>query len=83
LKQNYPNPFNPQTNIEFSIAKPGIVKILVYDVLGKEVGVLVNEFKNAGRHKIVFDGSNYSSGIYFYRIITNQYSQTKKLLLLK
>ncbi|OGU66557.1 MAG: hypothetical protein A2499_17080 [Stygiobacter sp. RIFOXYC12_FULL_38_8] len=83
LLQNYPNPFNPQTTIEYSIAKAGNVKILLYDMLGKELRVLADEFKNVGHHKIVFDGSNYSSGIYFYKIQTSNYSQTKKLSLIK
>jgi hypothetical protein len=83
LLQNYPNPFNPLTNIEYDIAKAGNVNIYIYDILGKKVGVLLDGFIEAGRHKIVFDGSNYSSGIYFYRIIASNYSLTKKLTLIK
>lgn len=83
LFQNYPNPFNPKTNIDYYIPKAGHVKLIVYDLLGREANVLLDEFKDIGRHKAVFDGSNYSSGIYFYRIITGNYSETKKLVLLK
>jgi hypothetical protein len=83
LFQNYPNPFNPRTNIDYYIPKAGLVKLAVYDMLGREVKVILNEFKAAGRHKAVFDGADYSSGMYLYRIITENYSETKKLVLLK
>jgi hypothetical protein len=83
LYQNYPNPFNPKTNIEFDIAESQNVKISVYDILGVEKEILLNGYLNAGKHKIVFDGLNYSSGVYLYKIVTDNYSQTKKLLLLK
>jgi len=83
LYQNYPNPFNPNTNIEFVIQKSQNVKILVYDILGKEKEILLNSYLKAGKHKIVFNGSNYSSGIYLYKMITNNFVQTKKLILLK
>jgi hypothetical protein len=83
LYQNYPNPFNPKTNIEFDIAESQNVKISIYDILGVEKEILLNAYMNAGKHKIVFDGLNYSSGVYLYKIVTDNYSQTKKLLLLK
>lgn len=83
LLQNYPNPFNPLTNIEFSLAKAEHVKIFLYDLLGRRVGILLDEYKDMGQHKIVFDGSNYASGTYFYKITTSNYSKTKKLLLIK
>lgn len=83
LYQNYPNPFNPKTNIEFDIAESQNVKISIYNILGVEKEILLNAYMKAGKHKIVFNGSNYSSGVYLYKIVTDNYSQTKKLLLLK
>jgi len=83
LYQNYPNPFNPKTNIEFEIAESQNVKISIYDILGVEKEILLNGYMKAGKHKIVFNASNYSSGVYLYKIVTDNYSQTKKLLLLK
>jgi carboxypeptidase T len=83
LEQNFPNPFNPVTQINYSIAKQGFVKISVYDLLGREVRVLVNEVKNAGNYSIEFYGANLSSGIYFYKIESNGFTDTKKLTLIK
>jgi len=83
LSQNYPNPFNPTTTINYSIPESGFVTIKIYDVLSKEIRILVSEEKSAGIYSIKFDGSSLSSGIYFYRMQTNNFSQTKKLLLLK
>jgi len=83
LYQNYPNPFNPTTNIEYELPKPSGVKIVMYNSLGNELKTMVNKYKSAGRHKIKFDGTNFSNGIYFYRIITDEFVATKKLVLLK
>jgi len=84
LEQNYPNPFNPQTNITFSLPKSGLVTLLVYDVLGREVAKLINnEKKTAGTHQIGFDGKNLPSGIYFYRLTSEYYVASKKMLLIK
>jgi len=83
LSQNYPNPFNPTTSIEYKIAEPGFVSIKVFDALGREVAALVNEFMQPGNYKINFDASNLPSGIYFYRMITNNFITTKKFTLLK
>lgn len=83
LKQNYPNPFNPTTSIEFSIPNSGLVKLVVYDVLGKEVATLVNEVKNAGNYIVDFNASNLTSGIYFYKISTGDFSSVKKMMLIK
>jgi len=83
LEQNYPNPFNPSTSIDFSIAEPGLVKLAVYNLLGQEVKSLVNEFKEAGPHTIIFDASNLTSGVYFYKLESAQFSQTRKMLLTK
>lgn len=83
LSQNYPNPFNPITTIEFSIPEKSSVKITVFDILGKEIEVLVNEVKTKGNFSITFDGKNLSSGIYFYKIETPEFTETKKMLLVK
>jgi uncharacterized delta-60 repeat protein len=83
LTQNYPNPFNPNTNIEFSLPQPGLVKLAVYDMLGREVSVLINQDLNAGRYKYDFSGSALSSGVYFYRLEANGFSEVKKMNLIK
>ena len=83
LEQNYPNPFNPSTSINFSMGEPGIVKLSLYNLLGQEVKLLVNEFKEAGPHTITFDASSLTSGAYFYTLETLQFKQTKKMLLAK
>jgi hypothetical protein len=83
LEQNYPNPFNPGTTINFSIKEEGLVILKVYDVLGKEIKTLVNENKPEGIYKVFFDASQLPSGMYFYSIKANKYSETKKMLLAK
>lgn len=83
LEQNYPNPFNPKTTIEYSIAKPGKVEIIVFDVVGREVAKLVNDTKQAGKYEVVFDGSNYSSGLYLFKMKIGNFIQTRKMLLMK
>ena len=83
LSQNYPNPFNPNTIIEFSLPKASEVSLKIYDMLGKEIVNLVEEQKSAGKYKIDFDASSLSSGIYFYKLDANNYSQSRKMLLLK
>ena len=83
LFQNYPNPFNPNTNINFSIPNSSFVTLKVYDVLGKEVANLVNEELSAGTYNFNFDAAKLTSGIYFYRIQTDNFVETKKMTLLK
>ncbi|MBV6477991.1 MAG: hypothetical protein HGGPFJEG_00737 [Ignavibacteria bacterium] len=83
LSQNYPNPFNPSTTINFAIPSTGLVTLKVYDVVGKEVASLVNEVKNAGNHSVKFNASGLSSGVYFYRLQTGDFVDTKKMFLLK
>jgi pectin methylesterase-like acyl-CoA thioesterase len=83
LFQNYPNPFNPSTTIKYSMPKNGFVKITLYDVLGSQVKVLVNEEKPAGFYEVKFDASNLASGIYFYSIKADDFMQTKKMILMK
>jgi len=83
LEQNYPNPFNPATSIHYSIGSSQFVSIKVFDVLGNEVAVLVNEEKTAGNYKIEFNASNLSSGIYFYKLQAGSFVETKKMILLR
>lgn len=83
LSQNYPNPFNPNTTIRYSIPKASFVNIRIYDILGREVKTLVNEQKQAANYSINFNGNNFASGIYLYRMQAGNFIQTKKLVLLK
>ena len=83
LYQNYPNPFNPNTNIKFDIQKTSPIKLVIYDALGREVATLVNEELKAGSYQVSWDGSNYTSGVYFYTLQAGDYIETKKMLLLK
>jgi hypothetical protein len=83
LVQNYPNPFNPTTRIRYQIPKPSFVTIKVFDVLGNEIKTLIKEEKIAGSYEIEFDGSALTSGIYYYRITSAEFLQTKKMILLK
>ncbi len=89
LSQNYPNPFNPSTTIDYQLPTAGFVTLKVYDLLGREVETLVNEYKQAGNYKAAFNAGHLersremASGIYFYRLQTGSYSETKKLILMK
>ena len=83
LSQNYPNPFNPSTKISFALPKAGDVKLVVFDLLGREVATVVNEFKTAGNHTVDFNAASLASGVYFYRIEAGDFTATKKMLLLK
>lgn len=83
LEQNYPNPFNPSTTLRYSIPAAANTKLTVYDGTGREIAVLVNQWQSEGSHSIDFNGSGLSSGIYFYRLNSGSFSQTKKLILLK
>jgi beta-galactosidase len=87
LEQNYPNPFNPETKIVFNLPYSSNVKLKIFDVLGNEISTLVNEYKNAGTHKVDFNlnslTKNISSGVYFYRLETDSYISTKKMVYLK
>jgi hypothetical protein len=83
LEQNYPNPFNPSTTINYSIAEAGLVKIAVFNLLGQEVALIENEFKEAGQYNMIFNASTLTSGVYFYTIESSQFKQTKKMLLAK
>lgn len=83
LYQNYPNPFNPVTNIRYSIAKNDFVTIKIFDALGKEISTHVNEFQKSGTYEILFDAKNLSSGIYYFKLQTREFSDVKKMVLIK
>ena len=80
---NYPNPFNPTTIIRYQMPEAGNVTLKIYDILGREVKTLVDEFKDKGSYNVIFDGSNLASGIYIYTLNVNNFTMTKKLLLMK
>ena len=83
LYQNYPNPFNPVTQIRFDLPEDNFAEIRLFDGLGNEAGIILNEFKRAGIYKIDFDGSKLSSGVYFYRLISGGFIETNKMILIK
>ena len=83
LFQNYPNPFNPNSIIKLQIAKLSDVKLIVYNILGHEVGTLINGQLTPGTYEVEFDGRSYSSGIYFYQLIADGFKETKSMVLLK
>jgi hypothetical protein len=83
LSQNYPNPFNPRTNIEFSVPKRSLIKINIYNEAGQLIQELINQTLNPGTYDTEFNGSNYSSGVYFYRLMSNDFNDTKKMVLIK
>jgi photosystem II stability/assembly factor-like uncharacterized protein len=83
LSQNYPNPFNPSTNIRYELPKNSFVKLVIFDMLGRVVETPVNEKQSAGTYEITWDASSYPSGVYFYRLTTEGFSETKKMILLK
>ena len=83
LHQNFPNPFNPTTKINFDMSSDAFVKITVYDVSGKEVSILVNEFVPAGFHNVDFSGQNIAGGVYFYKIEAGNLTSVRKMLLIK
>ena len=83
LEQNYPNPFNPSTTVNYSVPKAGLVTIKVYDILGREATTLVNEQKNPGNYSVQFNAARLASGVYFYRMQSGSFIQTKKLILMK
>jgi hypothetical protein len=83
LKQNYPNPFNPRTVVSSQLPVASNVKLVVYDVLGREVTVLVNERRVAGRYQDTFDGSRLASGVYIYRLNAGSFVQSRAMVLVK
>ena len=83
LEQNYPNPFNPVTAIKYTVPKQNLVKLVVYDIIGREVVTLVNEVKQPGNYSVSFDASNLASGVYFYRMAAGDFTDVKKMVLIK
>jgi hypothetical protein len=83
LEQNYPNPFNPTTSIKYSVSSIQNVKLTVFNMLGKEVATLVNERHKPGEYEVKFNSGNLPSGIYFYSLTSNEYNETKRMVLIK
>jgi plastocyanin len=83
LNQNYPNPFNPSTRISYAIPGASFVNLKVYDIIGNEIAVLVNEEKQAGTYQIDFDATELTGGVYFYQLLTGSFVETKKMILMK
>jgi len=83
VEQNYPNPFNPQTRIRYQIPRSELVSVLVFDVLGRKVGTLVNERQNAGRYELEFDGRSFASGVYFVQVKAGRFIDRRKMLLVR
>jgi hypothetical protein len=83
LEQNYPNPFNPSTTIQYSVPETGWIKLSVFNAIGQEVGILVNEEKQIGTYRIEFNASNLTSGIYYYKIQSGNFVETRKMVLLR
>ena len=83
LYQNYPNPFNPSTNIQYGLPKSSFVKLVIFNILGQEIATLVNTTQKAGTHDAVLDASRFTSGVYFYRLTTEGFSDTKQMILIK
>jgi hypothetical protein len=83
LSQNYPNPFNPTTKIRFDVQKTSFINITIYDILGRELETMVNEQLKPGTFEIDWDGSNFTSGIYFYKLTTESYTETRRMILIK
>ncbi|MBK9096606.1 MAG: T9SS type A sorting domain-containing protein [bacterium] len=83
LYQSYPNPFNPTTTIKYSLPNSDVVSLKVFDILGREVAVLVNEYKPSGTYAAEFNASEFASGVYFYRLQSGNFVQTKKMVLIK
>ncbi|MBN1213175.1 MAG: T9SS type A sorting domain-containing protein [candidate division Zixibacteria bacterium] len=83
LFQNYPNPFNPTTNIKFTLPEVSSVELSIYNIMGQKVATLINGELSAGEHDVSWNASGYASGIYFYRLQTSEFTETKKMILLK
>jgi hypothetical protein len=83
LSNAYPNPFNPTTHINYTITEKSLVKLVVYDITGREVATLVNGWIDVGSYEVEFDGANLASGVYFYSLTAGDFSAVKKMLLIK
>jgi hypothetical protein len=83
LEQNYPNPFNPTTTIQYSVMKRSTIQLVLYDILGREVEILVNKEQDAGHYNIDFNAGNLASGVYLYKLKAGDFVETKKMVLMK
>ena len=83
VEQNSPNPANPTTTISFTLPESGTVTVDIFNVAGQKVDTLVNDFMDSGRHSVVWNGSNFSTGVYFYTVKSGEFSRTMKMTLLK
>ena len=83
LHQNYPNPFNPSTNISFDLPRASAVRIDVFNITGQKVTTLIEDYLGAGSHTVTFDGSKLASGVYHYRLIAGDHTESKKMILVK
>ena len=83
LSQNYPNPFNPRTEIRYQIPSSGHVSLRVYNILGQEVRTLVDRIVDEGHHVVTWDASDMASGVYFYRLTAGEFTDTKRMVLMK
>jgi hypothetical protein len=83
LNQNYPNPFNPNTIINYELPITSYVKLVIYDILGKEITTLVNKHLKPGSYEVEWNASTYPSGVYFYRLVAEDFTMTKKMVLIK
>ncbi len=83
LGQNYPNPFNPKTVISYQLAVSSFASLKIYDILGNEIATLVNQNQNAGMYSVEWNAGNFSSGVYFYKLETDGFTDTKRMMLLK
>ncbi len=83
MSQNYPNPFNPFTKINYELRVTNYAKLVVYDVIGKEVVTLVNEKQSPGTYQVEFDAGSLTSGIYFYRLTSGDFTDTRRMMLIK
>jgi hypothetical protein len=83
LEQNYPNPFNPETNIKFNLPEEALVKIKIFDISGRQISTLINNRMEAGRYNVIFNGRNFASGVYFYRIEAGTFVNTNRMVLIK
>jgi hypothetical protein len=83
LEQNYPNPFNPATTIKYQLGNDGFVTLKVFNELGEEVAVLVNEFQKGGSHQLIFNANDLPSGMYVYQLTSGNYVESRKMILMK
>jgi len=83
LSQNYPNPFNPSTKIQFKIPEDGFVSLKIYNTIGEEIASLVNGFITTGKYSVEFNAGNLPSGLYIYRMVSQNFSSSKKMLLVR